>query len=105
MRRGRRFSPPGVAACLAVTIGALINLLTSWHEIVTYVGPRSLSLVAMLNAVTPIPPAAAVAAVWVLLLFDDRWRFERSWIDRVGRCLGLYWLLAGMAVPFARYFL
>jgi hypothetical protein len=104
MRRGRRFSPPGVAACLAVTVGALINLLASWDQVLTYVGPRSLLLVAALNAITPIAPAAAVAAVWMLLLFDDRWRFEPSWIDRLGRCLGLYWLLAGLIAPFARYF-
>jgi hypothetical protein len=105
MRRGRRFSPPGLAACLAVTFGALLNLFTSWDLILTYVGPRSLVLVAMFSAVTPIAPAAAVAAVWMLLLLDGRWRFEPSWIDRLGRGLGLYWLLAGLAVPFARYFL
>ena len=105
MRRGRRFSPPGVAACLAVSVGSLLNLFTSWDTILLYVGPRSLLLVAMLRAVTPLPLAVAVAAAWVLLLFDDRWKPEPSWIDRAGRCLGVYWLLFGLAVPFARYFL
>ena len=57
MRRGRRFSPPGVAACLAVSVGSLLNLFTSWDTIILYVGPRSLLLVAMLRAVTPLPLA------------------------------------------------
>ena len=55
-------SPPGVAACLAVSVGSLLNLFTSWDTILLYVGPRSLLLVAMLRAVTPLPLAVAVAA-------------------------------------------
>ena len=97
-------SPPGVAACLAISVGSLLNLLTSWDTMITYVGPRSLFLVAMLRAVAPLPLAAAVSAVWVLLLFDDRWRLEPSWIDRAGRCFGVYWMLAGLALPLLRYF-
>jgi hypothetical protein len=104
LRRGRKFSSPGVAACLAVSIGSLPNLCSAWDLIVSYVGPRSLLLVTMLRAVTPLPLAAAVAGTWVVLVFDRRWRPEPSWIDWAGRCLGVYWLLAGLTLPFARYF-
>jgi hypothetical protein len=103
VRRGRRFSPPGIAACLAVSVGSLINLLASWDAILTYVGPRSLLLIAMLHAMAPTPLAAAVAGVWMLLLLEKRWRYEPSWIDRLGRLLGLFWLLAGLIAPIVMY--
>jgi hypothetical protein len=35
----------------------------------------------------------AIAAVWGLLLLSRRCRPEPSWIDRLGRALGLFWLL------------
>jgi hypothetical protein len=34
----------------------------------------------------------AVASSWLLLLATGRWRPERSWIDRVGRVLGWFWI-------------
>ena len=45
------------------------------------------------------------AAGWSVLIFDRRWRPEPSWIDRAGRCLGIYWLAAGVVIPFLRLFL
>jgi hypothetical protein len=39
--------------------------------------------------------AVGVAAAWASLALSGRWRAEPSWIDRAGRALGLYWLLAG----------
>jgi hypothetical protein len=35
----------------------------------------------------------AVAGAWSALAFGGRWRPERSWLDRLGRLVGLYWLL------------
>ncbi len=41
----------------------------------------------------------AVAAVWLVLWLSGRWRAERSWIDRLGRSLGICWIaLAALAV-------
>jgi hypothetical protein len=37
-----------------------------------------------------------VVAVWVLLFLSRRCRPEPSWIDRVGRVIGLIWLLLGV---------
>jgi hypothetical protein len=37
--------------------------------------------------------AAAVAAVWLVTALADCWRPEKTWIDRAGRGLGLFWLL------------
>jgi hypothetical protein len=33
----------------------------------------------------------AVVGSWLALAISRRWRPERSWIDRAGRILGLYW--------------
>jgi hypothetical protein len=41
--------------------------------------------------------AGAVAAVWLTTAMAGCWRPEKTWIDRVGRCLGVFWLLAAVA--------
>jgi hypothetical protein len=33
----------------------------------------------------------SIAAVWLVLCLAGRWRAERSWIDRLGRILGMLW--------------
>jgi hypothetical protein len=35
----------------------------------------------------------AVGAAWTVLWLAGVWRAERSWIDRTGRVLGIYWIL------------
>ena len=41
----------------------------------------------------------AVLASWVTLVAGRRWRPEPSWVDRLGRALGLLWVLLGLASP------
>lgn len=38
------------------------------------------------------PCGYAVAAVWLVLAISGRWRPEESWIDRLGRALGVTWI-------------
>jgi hypothetical protein len=101
--RRRRFDPPGLAACLAVSAASLLN---GWSALdVTFKNasvPSDLFSAMALRVVEPLPLAAAVAATWSLLLLNRRWRPERSWIDRLGRFLGFYWLAAGLVVPILR---
>jgi hypothetical protein len=103
--RRRRFGPPGSAACLAVLVASLLNAWSAWEVAFKSpsVQPDPFSAVA-LRIVEPLPLAAAVAATWSLLLFERRWRPEPSWIDRLGRCLGTYWLAAGLFLPILRVF-
>jgi hypothetical protein len=42
--------------------------------------------------------AGAVAAVWLVTALAGCWRPEKTWIDRAGRCLGVFWLLAAFVV-------
>jgi hypothetical protein len=37
----------------------------------------------------------SVAITWLTQIANRRWRPERSWIDRAGRVLGLYWMCVG----------
>ena len=49
----------------------------------------------------PVSPfcGAAVVGAWTSLLLSSSWHTEKSWIDRAGRVLGLYWV-GTIAVPF-----
>jgi hypothetical protein len=40
----------------------------------------------------------AVLVSWMTLFVGGRWRAEAGWVDRLGRSLGLYWILAALAV-------
>ncbi len=101
--RRRRFDPPGLAACLAVSAASLLNAWCAWDVAFarTPVPPDLFTAVA-LRVVEPLPLAAAVAGTWSFLIIDRRWRPEPTWNDRLGRCLGLYWLAAGLMVPILR---
>ncbi len=44
-------------------------------------------------------PGMAVLGTWASLLLARRWRSEKSWVDRMGRVLGFFWLLIGGLVP------
>jgi hypothetical protein len=46
----------------------------------------------------PIFIGLAVAVSWMTLLIGGRWRAEPSWIDRLGRVMGVGWIVAGLAV-------
>ena len=46
----------------------------------------------------------AVLVSWMTLFAGGRWHAERSWIDRLGRAVGLCWIVAAVAVS-AAFFL
>ena len=49
-----------------------------------------------------IPPAvlgAAVLVSWTTLIVSRRWRAEPSWIDRLGRVFGVFWVVFALASP------
>jgi hypothetical protein len=88
---GRLCKQPGftatLAASFAILIGGAVNYGTSnpkdsWEAFVCGVAlmPRGAE------------PGIAVASAWLLLLLGRQWRPEPSWIDRLGRLLGGYWL-------------
>ncbi len=40
----------------------------------------------------------AVSESWMTLLVGRRWRAESSWVDRLGRAIGVCWIVAGLAM-------
>jgi hypothetical protein len=84
---------PGMAACSAVAIVTAIRLvawatceLPRWTELAASTVPR------FWNGDSN-HPGAAVAMTWLGLALSRWWRPERSWIDRLGRFIGVLWLL------------
>lgn len=43
----------------------------------------------------PIFVGLAVLASWMTMLVGQRWRHEPSWVDRLGRAMGVFWIMAG----------
>lgn len=79
-----------VAASVAVCVCGVLNLATTriapvpGHEFQHYVR----------IALTPLgsEPGLTVLACWMMLGSSRTWQFERSWPDRFGTVLGVYWL-------------
>jgi hypothetical protein len=95
--RGRLFRPAGVAACLVVAVASVLAPFCI-PEPIAAARYSSLDLIAelALRASRSGPLGLTVVALWMLQVMDGKWRSERSWIDLLGRALGLYWILAGL---------
>lgn len=100
-RRSRLAGQPGFVACLAVMAALVPGLV--WAVTIAHrpgfqqvEGFRGQWGTLLWWADT------AVVGSWLALAIARRWRPERSWIDRTGRALGLYWVLlftAALAIP------
>ncbi len=94
----------GIAASMAIGfMGLVVGIMSvsmSW-----LIG--GLDQVVMLQGVLMLPASLglAVLVAWTTLLLGRRWRAEPSWIDRLGRIIGVAWVLLGLASPFALLFL
>ena len=49
---------------------------------------------------TPLEIGCAVTVAWFIQAVSGRWQSEPSWIDRMGRILGVFWV---SAIPFAGF--
>jgi hypothetical protein len=43
--------------------------------------------------------ASAIVATWLTLILGRHWRPERSWLDRSGRALGVFWIVLAIVGP------
>ena len=102
-RGRRRPRPPGVAACEGVIVATGISVSFWIHVVITSnVGAgwagRPWDLIPA-QITDPSPAAVAVGSAWAVLALDRRWRPESSWLDRLGRILGAYWLADAVGLP------
>ncbi len=92
---------PGLAAASAATLAlAPLGLVLAWAWTVKglaafFAGDLELPLFLF----GPTLVGAAVLGSWSTLVLGRRWRAERSWIDRLGRALGVYWIAMGLGAP------
>jgi hypothetical protein len=98
----RRPRPPGVAACVGVIVATGLSLSFWVHAVITSVpglGWADFWQFIAQQIIGPMPPDIAVGSVWAVLALDRRWRPEPTWLDRLGRILGTYWLADALGVP------
>jgi len=93
--------PGWLAACSAVPGMALLGLgvgvcFFGWGRSIFYVDDIEVSLFTL----APSLAGATVLGSWMTLILGRRWRAEPSWLDRLGRALGVYWLAMGAGAPF-----
>ena len=97
----RVFRQPGMAASTATLVYELFFFTATLISLVLHYAFASLNnhhLFYSLNAVMwlwilPLCfTGILVLAVWIVLWLSGAWRVEPSWIDRVGRILGIYWV-------------
>lgn len=96
---------PGFIACLAASLGLFVggsmtfstvsrNSTAPWRGLfVSDYFPY------LLQPFDRAEAGFAVAATWLVLIVGRRWRPEPSWIDRLGRAVGVYWI---MMIPVLR---
>jgi hypothetical protein len=94
---------PGLAACTAATLGLGISALRCIAHVVAFdvaqgqpvsFGEYGIWASICMDWITkPSGVGIAVAAVWSWLILTRRWRPQPTWLDRLGRALGVYWLL------------
>ena len=100
----RLFRQPGFVACCAVGMTALITgpLSFAISEKIFIAGlSASMRLQIYLGEALTFRRGEggfAVASAWLVLWANGRWRPQPSWADRLGRLLGLFWVLT---IPFA----
>jgi hypothetical protein len=97
----RLMRQPGMAASCAVAVilafEALRSLVILWKN-----GPAGWPDVpGYWRATQPLIPYG-VAGTWFTLALAGRWRAEPSWVDRLGRSLGVFWIIL-IALDFQLY--
>lgn len=104
---------PGVSAGLAILIERFGNFLyvgalyLLGNPFLGFSPPISLSFLTgflsqtmfgcVANAAQGISSTTAVGAVWLFAAMAGCWRPEKTWVDRTGRVLGVFWLLVTVA--------
>ena len=83
---------PGFVACVAVMVTLVPGL--AWFATICqrpgFQGPQGFE---QAWAISTHWTSTAVIGAWLGLYLAGKWRPEPSWIDRMGRALGLYWII------------
>jgi hypothetical protein len=92
----RLATQPGTMAAFAASLAlAIVGIQAG---IVLWKASGDSLYMTFILAAMPVYPGLAVLFTWFTLLFGRRWRAEPSWIDRMGRALGIFWIVEGVFV-------
>jgi hypothetical protein len=99
---------PGTVACLAATIVFAIRLMNIGLALGvlaldgTFGGMSVLQQIEWIDAFrgTASEIGCAVSVAWIVQAISGRWDCERSWVDRLGRFNGTFWI---GTIPFASF--
>src|SRR5262249_47713197 len=104
----------GIAACYAATVALAVTSLVSSTFYTIHLLEDSNSIPKILSHPrslhSPLPfdnlpiemiVGAAVLGAWATLLASGRWRCEASWIERLGRVLGCFWIMLVLTYIYA----
>lgn len=86
---------PGLVACLSVSLMAFFLLLENAPVLISSKRGLRDELADLLMGVSTHTKllAPTVAVAWLVLAIGRRWRADPGWIDRLGRFVGLMWLV------------
>ena len=100
------FRQPGFAGCFAVSVTIAIRLLMicgDYLERLALVGPIPSFFwdffsynVLIWSPIIDVSTACPIAAVWLVMALGGRWEMEPGWVDRAGRALSCFWLVAAL---------
>ncbi len=105
----RVYRRPGMAACATTVVYAVLSLIgyggflyfTGDLTHVTFDSRDVITLYIRIGMQPMFLVGGAVASVWIVLWLSGVWRAERSWIDRAGRALGIYWITISILFAWA----
>jgi len=91
---------PGAAAIFpaGITCAFVSVILVLKYHINDFYNPHSPFSLELMFLLLPMLVGASVSGSWMMLLIGRRWNAEPSWIDRLGRALGVFWVIAGVAL-------
>ena len=108
--RRRLARQPGTVACVAAAsvagAGGLALLLVLTAKFYTRAEPVALTdrfVARLLEGMAP-SMGLGVLVAWLMLVLNKTWRPEPSWVDRMGRVVGAFWVatIPVFAWPFGR---
>lgn len=89
---------PGAVACVAVTVALAVEMILKFDSVVElglYGGLPWSKIGSMVYwNIEGQSESLAVMIAWLVLGLSGRWKSEASWVDRFGRVLGGFWLVA-----------